>query len=144
MGRELFDHAFKQYAMQWKFKRPTPSDFFRTMEDASGVDLDWFWRGWYFGTDYVDVSINSIREYQISTQDPDQEFDKDRTEFWKERPESITERRNREEGMVTRANRIESLKDFYHENDRFTVSNKDRNKHQSFLDGLEDWEKICL
>ena len=143
MGRELFDHAFKQYAMQWKFKRPTPSDFFRTMEDASGVDLDWFWRGWYFGTDYVDVSINSIREYQISTQDPDQEFDKDRTEFWKERPESITERRNREEGMVTRANRIESLKDFYHENDRFTVSNKDRNKHQSFLDGLEDWEKTA-
>ena len=74
MGRELFDHAFREYSNRWKFKRPTPADFFRTMEDASGVDLDWFWRGWFYGTDHVDVSVDSIREYQISSQDPEKEF----------------------------------------------------------------------
>ena len=52
LGRELFDFAFKEYAERWKFKRPTPADFFRTMEDASGTDLDWFWRGWFYTTDH--------------------------------------------------------------------------------------------
>jgi aminopeptidase N len=71
LGRELFDFAFKEYAMRWKFKRPQPADFFRTMEDASGVDLDWFWRGWFYTTDHVDISIENVRLYQISTQNPD-------------------------------------------------------------------------
>ncbi|PTB87087.1 aminopeptidase, partial [Pseudidiomarina aestuarii] len=57
MGRELFDYAFKEYARRWMFKRPTPADFFRTMEEASGVDLDWFWRGWFYSTDHVDISL---------------------------------------------------------------------------------------
>ena len=60
LGRELFDFAFKEYAIRWKFKRPTPADFFRTMEDASGVDLDWFWRGWFYSTDHVDLSLIHI------------------------------------------------------------------------------------
>ncbi len=60
MGRELFDFAFKQYAQRWMFKHPTPEDFFRTMEDASGVDLDWFWRGWFFTTDNVDISLDKV------------------------------------------------------------------------------------
>jgi hypothetical protein len=59
MGRELFDFAFKEYARRWKFKRPTPADFFRTMEDASGIDLDWFWRGWFYSTDHVDIGWRS-------------------------------------------------------------------------------------
>lgn len=143
MGRELFDHAFKEYATRWKFKRPTPSDFFRTMEDASGVDLDWFFRGWYFGTDYVDMAINDIREYTISTQDPDQEFDKDRDEYWRDHPESITQIRNRAEGRKTRVERIESINDLYNENDKYTITNKDRNKHQEFLEGLKGWERIA-
>jgi hypothetical protein len=66
MGRELFDHAFKTYAQRWKFKHPTPEDFFRTMEDASAVDLDWFWRGWFYTTDYVDIGVKDIKKYYVS------------------------------------------------------------------------------
>lgn len=65
MGRELFDFAFKEYAHRWAFHHPTPADFFRTMEDASGVDLDWFWRGWFFGIDPVDISIDSVKWYKL-------------------------------------------------------------------------------
>lgn len=143
MGRELFDHAFKEYANRWKFKRPTPSDFFRTMEDASGVDLDWFFRGWYFGTDHVDIAINDIREYKISTQDPDIELDKNRGRYWRDHPETITQIRNREEGISMRVDRIKSINDMYNENDKYTVTNKDRNKHQEFLKGLKDWERAA-
>lgn len=66
MGHELFDHAFKTYANRWKFKHPTPDDFFRTMEDASAVDLDWFWRGWFYSTDYVDISIENVKQYYVT------------------------------------------------------------------------------
>ena len=66
MGKELFDHAFKTYSKRWMFKHPTPEDFFRTMEDASAVDLDWFWRGWFYTTDYVDISISDVKQYFVS------------------------------------------------------------------------------
>lgn len=141
MGRELFDFAFREYATRWKFKRPTPADFFRTMEDASAVDLDWFWRGWYYGTDHVDMAITSVREYQISTNDPDIEKDIEREEYQRNRPENISQIRNREEGRKTRLKRYSDLEDFYNENDKFTVTNADRNKFKKFYDGLEDWER---
>lgn len=67
MGRELFDHAFKTYSQRWKFKHPTPEDFFRTMEDASAIDLDWFWRGWFYTTDYVDIGVQDVQKYQVSS-----------------------------------------------------------------------------
>ncbi|MCI2228024.1 M1 family metallopeptidase [Polaribacter sp. MSW13] len=63
MGKELFDHAFKTYAQRWKFKHPSPADFFRTMEDASGVDLDWFWRGWFYTTDVTDIGIKGVKKF---------------------------------------------------------------------------------
>ncbi len=66
MGRELFDHAFKTYAQRWKFKHPTPEDFFRTLEDASAVDLDWYWRSWFYTTDYVDIGVKGIKKYYVS------------------------------------------------------------------------------
>ena len=66
MGRALFDHAFKTYAQRWKFKHPTPEDFFRTMEDASAVDLDWFWRGWFYTTDYVDIGVKGVKKFYVS------------------------------------------------------------------------------
>ena len=66
MGRELFDYAFKVYANRWKFKHPTPEDFFRTMEDASAVDLDWFFRGWFYSTDFVDIGIKEVKEYYVT------------------------------------------------------------------------------
>ena len=74
MGPELFDFSFKTYAKRWKFKHPTPEDFFRTMEDASAVDLDWFWRGWFYSTDVVDIGIKSVENYVIS-QKPSKEID---------------------------------------------------------------------
>ncbi len=71
MGREAFDHAFKTYAQRWMFKHPTPEDFFRTMEDASAIDLDWFWRGWFYSTDVVDIGVKNLKKYYFSDT-PDQ------------------------------------------------------------------------
>ena len=73
MGPELFDYAFKTYANRWKFKHPTPEDFFRTMEDASAVDLDWFWRGWFYSTDYVDLGVKDVKQYYV-TLEPTEEM----------------------------------------------------------------------
>ncbi len=74
MGPELFDFSFKTYAKRWKFKHPTPEDFFRTMEDASAVDLDWFWRGWFYSTDVVDIGVKSVDNYIVSEK-PSKEID---------------------------------------------------------------------
>ena len=70
MGPELFDHAFKTYSQRWMFKHPTPEDFFRSMEDASAVDLDWFWRGWFYTTDFVDIGVESVNTVQVTSQPP--------------------------------------------------------------------------
>ncbi|MFY0687032.1 MAG: M1 family metallopeptidase [Cyclobacteriaceae bacterium] len=67
MGRDLFDYAFKEYSTRWAFKHPKPADFFRTMEDASAVDLDWFWRGWFYTTDYVDINLASVKWYKVQS-----------------------------------------------------------------------------
>jgi hypothetical protein len=141
MGRKLFDHAFRTYANRWKFKRPTPTDFFRTMEDASAIDLDWFWRGWFFGTDHVNVAIRDVREYQVSTRNPDIEFPLNRERNAQDEPAPISVKRNREDGIVPRRQRVDGLDDFYNENDQFTVSNKDRNAYNAYRKGLEDWER---
>ncbi len=69
MGPELFDYAFKEYARRWAFKHPTPADFFRTMEDASAVDLDWFWKGWFYTTDHVDVSVDEVKWFKMLSED---------------------------------------------------------------------------
>jgi len=144
MGRELFDFAFKQYAQRWMFKRPTPADFFRTMEDASGVDLDWFWRGWFFSTDHVDIALNDIREYKVSTTNPDVESGISHAENKARIPETLTQIRNREGGRKTYLDQHPELADFYNVNDRFSVSNKDRNTHTEMLDDLEDWQFKAL
>jgi len=141
LGRELFDFAFKEYANRWKFKRPTPADFFRTMEDASGTDLDWFWRGWFYTTDAVDVSVDGITEYTVSSQDPEVEKALQRARRAEE-PVSVTSQRN--QGMARRVDAHPELKDFYNENDDFTVTNKDRNKYAEKMAGLEEWEKALL
>ena len=67
MGKELFDKSFKEYAQRWAFKHPKPADFFRTMEDASAVDLDWFWKGWFYTTDNVDMSLDNVKWYKLRT-----------------------------------------------------------------------------
>jgi hypothetical protein len=140
LGRELFDFAFKEYATRWKFKRPTPSDFFRTMEEASGVDLDWFWRGWFYSTDHVDISLDKVYKLQLDTKDPDIDFERRRKEE-QDKPMPIFVELNEAEGKTTWVERNKDVTDFYDENDRFTVTNKERNSYQQFLADLEPWER---
>jgi hypothetical protein len=143
LGRELFDFAFKEYSQRWKFKRPTPSDFFRTMEEASGVDLDWFWRGWFYTTDHVDISIDRVYKLRLDTEDPDIDFAREREEA-NDKPYSLTEERNKAEGKKLWVERFSDISDFYDDNDRFTVTNKERNAYQKYLKGLKDWERKAL
>lgn len=141
LGRDLFDFAFAEYARRWKFKHPSPTDFFRTMEDASGVDLDWFWHGWFYTTDHVDIAIEDVTHYQIDTKDPDVEMPWDRNQAAGE-PLSLTRERNEDlKKMVDGKSR---LKDLYSEEDKFTVTNADRNKYNSTVKKLKDWEKELL
>ncbi|MCO8122263.1 M1 family metallopeptidase [Stieleria sp. TO1_6] len=143
LGRELFDFAFREYARRWKFKRPTPSDFFRTMEDASGVDLDWFWRGWFYGTNHVDIAIDNVQLYQIDSGDPDEKAERERQEKDRKEP-TVTEQRN--EGMRRRIDWQPGLKDFYNspEYDELKVEEDDRKSFQKFLDGLTSEERAIL
>lgn len=140
LGRELFDFAFKEYATRWKFKRPTPSDFFRTMEEASGVDLDWFWRGWFYSTDHVDISLDKVYKLQLDTKDPDIDFERRRKEE-RDKPMPIFVELNEAEGKTSWVERNKDVSDFYDKNDRFTVTNKERNSYQQFLADLEPWER---
>ncbi|MEM9760071.1 MAG: M1 family metallopeptidase [Pseudomonadota bacterium] len=142
LGRELFDFAFREYSRRWMFKRPAPADFFRTMEEASGVDLDWFWRGWFYTTDHVDISIDKVWKLRLDTEDPDIDFERRRQEN-ADKPASVIVERNRAQGP-TWVEENPELRDFYDENDRFTVTNKERNKYRKFLSGLEDWERTAL
>jgi hypothetical protein len=113
MGREAFDHAFKTYCQRWAFKHPTPDDFFRTMEDASGVDLDWFWRGWFFSVDNVDIALDSIKWYKVDLENnPVSKVDT----FKMNRRKSfdhLTKIRNKEEGMKFPVDKDPSLTDIY-------------------------------
>ena len=113
MGRELFDYAFAEFGRRWAFKHPTPADFFRTMEDASGIDLDWFWRGWFYTTDAVDVSLDTILYYRV-----DLKNDPQKREYTGQQPnpgprDDITRLRNKEEGVEYAVEKDEELQDFY-------------------------------
>ena len=143
LGRELFDFAFKEYAQRWKYKRPTPADFFRTMEEASGVDLDWFWRGWFYTTDHVDISLDKVYQLRLDTKNPDIDFKRLR-DIEANKPSSLFVERNRAEGKQTWVEQNPDVTDFYDENDRFTVTNKERNTYKKFLKGLKPWERKTL
>ena len=95
MGRELFDKAFKEYCVRWKFKHPAPADFFRTMEDASGVDLDWFWRGWFFSTDACDMELTDV-QWQRADRPDDPGIMTYEEKFLQENPQGISSIRNRD------------------------------------------------
>jgi hypothetical protein len=143
LGRELFDFAFKEYSQRWKFKRPTPSDFFRTMEEASGVDLDWFWRGWFYSTDHVDISIDKVYQMRLDTHNPDIDFARLR-DIELNKPTSLFVERNKALNTELWIDRNKDITDFYDDNDRFTVTNKERNAYQELLKGLKPWERKVL
>ncbi len=143
LGRELFDYAFKVYANRWMFKHPTPEDFFRTMEDASGVDLDWFWRGWFYSTDHVDIDIKNFRWYQLNTMNPEKE-----AEFQKfaddNKAKPISEIRNKEQILATENEKFPELNDEYIGVDRYEVTEKQKNEFMEFQKNLSQREKDLL
>jgi hypothetical protein len=130
MGRELFDFAFKTYANRWKFKHPTPSDFFRTMEDASGVDLDWFWRGWFYTTDHVDLAINKVEHFKIDTKNPAVEKAKAK-ELKENEAVHIGVARNKD--INTYSEKDTSIIDFYNKYDPFEVTLVDKEEYDKYI-----------
>lgn len=143
MGRELFDFAFKTYANRWKFKHPTPADFFRTMEDASGVDLDWFWRGWFYTTDHVDIAIDNVIWYKLNTKNP--EIEKPLEEREKNSQLTyITDKRNEEEALEREIDQDPSLRDFYNLYNPFQITLLDRKEYDDYLAKLENKDKDLL
>lgn len=140
MGRELFDYAFKQYAQRWMFKHPSPADFFRTMEDASGMDLDWFWRGWFYSTDHVDISMDQVKWYQASSGDP--RIEKPIAKENAERDTYISDMRNKELEKVTDVD--PAARDFYTTYDPFKVDAQDISDYDAYMESLDDDEKELL
>ncbi len=124
MGRDLFDYAFKEYARRWAFKHPTPADLFRTMEDASGEDLDWYWRGWFYGTEPCDISLDTVKWAVLSTESVSRSAGGGVTKMPVAKPllntfDDISKIRNREDKKIVFATDAdESLKDFYWRYDR--------------------------
>ncbi|MEQ9187079.1 MAG: M1 family metallopeptidase [Cryomorphaceae bacterium] len=143
LGRELFDFAFKTYAERWAYKHPTPADFFRTMEDASGVDLDWFWRGWFYTTDPVDISIDEVVQYHIDSKDPDQELAFDRAQN-DAQPAFLGGQINAKTITSPVISQKPEIKDFYNEWDRYEATSYDRDQYKKLLEGLTDEEKEIL
>ena len=141
MGRELFDYAFKEYSRRWAFKHPSPADFFRTMEDASGVDLDWYWRGWFYTTDHVDIALKDVQWYQMSTQNPDIEkpFQEAKAE---EADAHIGKPRN--SVIRTMVDEVPETRDFYNSYNPYTVSEADREAYKRYRDGLTAEEAALL
>lgn len=140
LGRERFDFALREYARRWKFKRPTPADFFRTMEEASGTDLDWFWRGWFYTTDHVDISLDSIYRLRMDSKNPDIDLPRRRQEKADE-PTPIGIQLDKQQGVPIWVMENPGVTDFYDKNDQFTVTPKDKKGYTDFLDGLAPWER---
>ncbi len=137
LGPERFDFAFKVYANRWKFKRPEPADFFRTIADASGRDLDWFWRGWFYSIDPCSIAIDGIHQYILDTGNP--ELDKPITKKEKEeRVKTVAE--IRDANIKTYTELHPELKDFYSSYDEFSVLPSEREKFQELLKNLEKEE----
>jgi hypothetical protein len=143
MGRELFDFAFKTYANRWMFKHPMPADLFRTMEDASGVDLDWFWRGWFYTTDNVDIAIDNVTHYRLDTKNPEKEFAAKKEES-KSQPRDIGTIRNAKVIEKTADEKDPKLKDFYSTDDQFEVSILDKEEYQKYWASLSKEEKAIF
>jgi hypothetical protein len=143
MGRELFDYAFKEYSRRWAFRHPAPADLFRTMEDASGVDLDWFWRGWFYTTDHCDIAMKDVKWFQMDTQDPAlaSEFNKTKDG---EKPADISNIRDVDGIPQTRLEGDASIHDFYTQRDIYAVNTLDKQEYEEFTSTLSEEEEAFL
>lgn len=142
MGRKLFDFAFKEYSTRWMFKRPEPADFFRTMEDASSKDLDWFWRGWFYTTKNVDIGVKSLKLFEIDTKDPDIEKPLKKQNREDLDAKDLIDERNRSISKAVDRNR--NLLDFYNKYDPLDITKSDRREYNEWLKGLEPEELKLL
>jgi hypothetical protein len=143
MGRELFDHAFKIYCERWAFKHPSPADFFRTMEDASAVDLDWFWRSWFYTTDHVDISVDAVNWFELDTRDPEVE----KTAAGEEnnaKDQFIGDTRNKTSIKETVNEGDPDIDDFYGTRDIYAVDGLDRKEYEDFKADLSEKELAML
>ena len=132
LGRELFDFAFREYAQRWKFKRPMPADFFRTMEDASGVDLDWFWRGWFYSTDHCDLELEKVTVGTLVLGSPESAAPS-------ESPEVITLAQERNRELAKRIDAFPELKDQYNQTPEPTEVDlaKLKRDYETFMEKLD-------
>ncbi len=143
MGRELFDYAFKTYCERWKFKHPTPADFFRTMEDASAVDLDWFWRGWFYTTDHVDISLDKVVGGDISSMNPTETKAALKSANEK-KDQFIGDTRNKTSIKETVNEKDSTIDDFYANREINEVDALDLKEYNDLLDGLTEDQKKLL
>jgi hypothetical protein len=137
LGRELFDYAFKKYCERWAFKHPMPADLFRTLEDATGIDLDWFWRGWFYTTDHVDIAISNVDWYRVDTRDPRiaAEFRKAMTADARKHPTIV---RNLQAIQQTLVEKYPDLADKYTNQDPFEVTQVDLERFESYMESLSE------
>lgn len=143
MGRELFDYAFKEYSRRWMFKHPTPDDFFRTLEDASAVDLDWFWRGWFYGTDPVDISIENVTWHKLDNRTPAERKAEAKANF--DREENYVSREfNKNDIPQTVLEADPATRDFYNSYNPFTVTPEDEETYKKFMASLSEREKAVF
>ena len=143
MGRELFDYSFKTYCQRWMFKHPSPADFFRTLEDASAVDLDWFWRGWFYSTEHVNISIDNVQSYRVDTKDPSIEKPLNKIKD-AELDAFVGAYRNKESIPQSLIEKDSELLDFYNKLDKYKVNKVDKEKYKKYTDSLDDQQKSYL
>ncbi len=144
LGRENFDYAFKIYAQRWMFKHPTPADFFRTMEDASGTDLDWFFRGWFYTTNHVDIALNQVHAFKLSDKDPTVENKKKAGEEAALKRFIGDERNTETLKGKTVVDQDASMRDFYNTYDAYAVTEAQRKAYTNYLNSLTAREKALL
>jgi hypothetical protein len=135
LGRELFDYAFKEYARRWAYKHPEPADFFRSMEDASGTDLDWFWRGWFYTTEHTDLALEGVKWYKIDSKNPELENAFKRQQL-NSAPQTLSQQRNLQDIKKTLVDDKPELKDFYNNYDPLATTEADKQRYQQVVKGL--------
>ena len=143
MGRDLFDYAFKEYARRWAFKSPEPADFFRTLEDASGVDLDWFWKGWFYGVEPVDQDLVDVDWFQVDGGDPTATKAAARAEAQR-RAGTVSKQRDAATKAETVVAKDSTMKDFYNSYDPYAVTDTDKKKYQDYLATLSEDERKTI
>lgn len=143
VGRENFDFAFKEYSRRWMLKHPAPADFFRTIEDATAVDLDWFWRAWFFTNDHTDIALENVKYFQISSGNPDIEKPLAKQQR-DDSPQDIGVARNKKAIAQTQDEKDQKIRDFYTDYDPLDVDAIDRKKYLKYMEDLSGEEKAQL